>query len=60
MGSQTNLFHTEEGPEQSAVLVAVGAFADPNFPPQDLVYECRKHAWVRLPKGVEAFDKDPV
>jgi hypothetical protein len=29
----TTVFHTEEGHEQSSVAVAVGAFADPRFPP---------------------------
>ena len=57
----TNLFHTEQGPhERSYVSVAVGAFADPSFPaPQDSVYECRRHSWVRLPEGITAYDKDP-
>lgn len=55
----SNVFHTEEG-DESAVSVAVGAFADPAFPPpQDSVYECRRHAWVRLPKGVAAYAQDP-
>ena len=56
----TNLFHTEEGREQSSVSVAVGAFADPSFPPpEDSVYECRRHAWVQLPAGIATHDKDP-
>ncbi|MCB1507153.1 MAG: GFA family protein [Hyphomicrobiaceae bacterium] len=56
----TNLFHTEEGREANSVAVAVGAFADPNFePPQDSVYECRRHAWVQLPADVVGYDKNP-
>ena len=56
----TNLFHTEEGIERSGVSVAVGAFADPSFPPpEDAVYDCRRHPWVRLPPGVRTYDKDP-
>ncbi len=56
----TNLFHTEDGYEQSSVSVAVGAFADPNFPsPRVSVYDCRRHPWVRLPAGVQVYDKDP-
>jgi hypothetical protein len=56
----TNLFHTEEGYEQTSVGVAVGAFADPSFPPpQDSVYECRRHRWVRLPPGVRSHERDP-
>jgi hypothetical protein len=44
-----------------SVGVAVGAFGDPDFPPPRLsLYECRKHAWVQLPPGVETFDKDPA
>ena len=57
----TNLFHTEEGHEDSSVSVAVGSFADPSFPPpRASVYGCRRHDWVRLPDGIEAYDKDPT
>jgi hypothetical protein len=32
------------------VAVAIGAFADPGFPPPTVsVYEVRKHAWVNSP-----------
>jgi hypothetical protein len=56
----TNLFHTEEGVE-GGVSVAVGAFADPDFPPPRYsIYDCRRHPWVQLPPGTIAFDKDPV
>ena len=56
----TNLFHTEEGYETRSVSVAVGAFADPGFPPPQVsVYDSRRHPWVQLPPGVEAYDKDP-
>ena len=56
----SNLFHTEEGFEDQGVSVAVGCFADPDFPPpRDSVYTCRKHAWVQLPPGVSAYDNDP-
>ena len=55
----STVFHTEEGHEGS-VSVAVGAFADPEFPaPRVSVYECRRHSWVQLPAGITAFDKDP-
>jgi|SRR5690606_37711293 hypothetical protein len=55
----TNLFHTEEGVDDS-VSVAVGAFADPSFPaPQASVYDCRRHPWVRLPPGTVTYEKDP-
>ncbi len=55
----TTVYHTEEGQDQS-VSVAVGAFADSNFPaPQVSVYDSRRHPWVLLPPGTEAFEKDP-
>lgn len=56
----STVFHTEEGVESGGVSVAVGAFADPNFPPPQVsVYESRRHPWVQLPAGVEAYAKDP-
>jgi hypothetical protein len=55
----TNLFHTEVG-VTGGVAVAVGAFADPTFPPPQVsVYDCRRHPWVVLPPGTVAFAKDP-
>jgi hypothetical protein len=57
----TTLFHTEEGHEGTSVAVAVGAFADPSFPPpRASVYECRRHDWVQLPSGTARYDKDPA
>jgi hypothetical protein len=65
----TNLFHTEvfrtkdggEADEQSSVGVAVGAFADPSFPPpQASIYDCRRHPWVQLPQGTILYEKDPT
>lgn len=54
----TNLFHTPEGIDD-VVLVAVGGFADPAFPPpQDSVYSCRRHAWVTLPPYLIVYEKD--
>ena len=56
----TTVFHTEEGYENRSVAVAVGAFADPSFPPPEVsVYDCRRHSWVQLPPGIEVHDKDP-
>jgi hypothetical protein len=56
----TTVFHTEEGFEDRSVAVAVGAFADPGFPPpRDSVYDCRRHPWVQLPPGTRIHDKDP-
>jgi hypothetical protein len=57
----STVFHTEEGQEHAYVAVAVGAFADPSFPPpQDSVYDCRRHSWVQLPPGTKTYEKDPV
>ena len=56
----TTLFHTEEGEDPARVSVAVGAFADPDFPPPTVsVYDSRRHPWVQLPARVRAYDKDP-
>ena len=39
------------------VTVAVGAFADPQFPqPRVSVYEEHQHAWLRLPDDMEHLD----
>jgi hypothetical protein len=39
------------------ISVAVGAFADPQFPPPLVsVYEERKHPWVTTPKSVRHID----
>jgi hypothetical protein len=55
----TTVFHTEVGYDRS-VSVAVGAFADPQFPaPRVSVYDCRRHPWVQLPPGTTTFEKDP-
>ena len=55
----TTVFHTEVGYDKS-VSVAVGGFADPQFPaPQVSVYDCRRHPWVDLPDGITRFEKDP-
>jgi hypothetical protein len=51
----STVFHTQEGRENEEVLVAVGAFADPSFPPpQDSIYGNRRHPWVQLPPGIES------
>ena len=45
---------------EGRVSVAVGAFADPSFPPpEDSVYESRRHPWVQLPESVTRYDTDP-
>jgi hypothetical protein len=37
-------------------ILAVGAFADPNFPaPSVSIFEESKHAWIQLPDGMKRF-----
>jgi hypothetical protein len=56
----TTVFHTEEGCEARSVGVAVGALADPDFPPPQVsVYNCRRHPWVHLPPGITTYATDP-
>ena len=56
----STVFHTEDGHNES-VSIAVGAFADANFPaPRVSIYERRRHPWVQLPPGMRTFDKDPA
>jgi hypothetical protein len=48
----TVFYLNSENPD--LVAIAVGAFADPEFPPPTTsVWESRKHDWVTLPPGVE-------
>lgn len=40
--------------------VAIGAFADPDFPPpEQAVFMQDKHSWLTLPEGLVAFDRNP-
>jgi hypothetical protein len=46
----TVFWHLSSAPD--LVAVAVGAFADPQFPaPRFSVYEGRRHHWISLPAG---------
>ena len=41
--------------------MAVGAFADPNFPPPTYsVWEESNHAWVHLPDGIQQFQQGRI
>ena len=47
-------WHADGRPDH--VGVAIGCFADPNFPrPQYSVWEETKHGWVGLPPGAQHF-----
>jgi hypothetical protein len=48
----------DHGGGEGSVAVAVGAFADPGFPPPTVsVYATRRHPWVSLPPSiVERWD----
>ena len=40
--------------------VAIGAFADPDFPcPEQSVWTRDKHHWLDLPEGMASFDANP-
>jgi tetratricopeptide (TPR) repeat protein len=50
-GSQ--VFYTEPS-EPDLVVVSVGSFADPSFPPPaESGYDSRRHPWVGLPESVQ-------
>jgi hypothetical protein len=50
-GSQ--VFYTEPT-EPDLIVVSVGAFADPSFPPPtESGYDSRRHPWIRLPDTIE-------
>jgi hypothetical protein len=50
-GSQ--VFYTEPS-EPDLVVVSVGSFADPSFPPPtESGYDSRRHPWVRLPESID-------
>jgi hypothetical protein len=52
-GSQ--VFYTEPS-EPDLVVVSVGSFADPTFPPPtESGYDSRRHPWVSLPDSVQRF-----
>ena len=45
----------------SMVGVAVGAFADPDFPaPVQATWDVRQHRWLRLPVEVASYPRSPV
>jgi hypothetical protein len=47
------VYYQLEGQEET-IAIAVGAFADPQFPPPTFsVWEEDKHAWVSLPENME-------
>ena len=52
----STVFYELEG-IPDAIAVAVGAFADPAFPPPRVsVYESRRHPWVSVPEDAEHID----
>ena len=60
-GSQ--VFYTEPD-EPDRIVVSVGSFADPSFPPPTTSgYDSRRHPWVGLPDSIQQFAPelwDPV
>jgi hypothetical protein len=52
-GSQ--VFYTEPT-EPDLIVVAVGSFADPTFPPPtESGYDSRRHPWIGLPETIERY-----
>ena len=52
-GSQ--VFYTEPT-EPDLIVVAVGSFADPSFPPPtESGYDSRRHHWVELPSSIQRY-----
>ena len=52
-GSQ---FFTTEPSEPDLLVVSVGWFADPTFPPPtESGYDSRRHPWVHLPDSIRRF-----
>ena len=50
------VFYTEPD-EPDDVVVMIGAFADPTFPPpSESSYGSRKHAWLALPEAMKHYD----
>jgi hypothetical protein len=60
-GSQ--VFYTEPH-DEDLIVVSVGSFADPSFPPPtESGYDSRRHLWVQLPESIQRFAPelwDPV
>ncbi len=60
-GSQ--VFYTEPT-EPDLIVVSVGSFADPSFPPPtESGYDSRRHPWVGLPESIHRYSTelwDPV
>jgi hypothetical protein len=55
-GSQ--VFYTEPA-EPDLIVVSIGSFADPSFPPPtESGYDSRRHAWIGLPDTIERYDPD--
>jgi hypothetical protein len=53
-GSQ--VFYTEPT-EPDLIVISVGSFADPTFPPPtESGYDWRRHSWLELPDTIERFD----
>ncbi len=52
-GSQ--VFYTEPD-EPDLIVLSVGSFADPSFPPPtESSYDHRRHRWVQLPDSIQRF-----
>ena len=52
----SNVFYTEPD-EPDLIVVSVGSFADPSFPPPtESGYDSRRHRWLEVPATIEGPD----
>ncbi len=52
----SNVFYTEPD-EPDLIVVSVGSFADPSFPPPtESGYDSRRHRWLEVPATIERPD----
>ncbi len=53
----TSLYWEADG-RPDAYMLAVGSFADPNFPPPSVsTFEESRHSWMQLPAGTQRFQR---
>lgn len=54
----TNIYFKVPGLLPNMIGIAVGCFADPDFPaPEMSVFGKRRHRWAQVPKGVPAYEE---
>jgi hypothetical protein len=55
----STVFHTRDEEEPRYAMVSVGCFGDPLFPqPQESHFDCRRHPWLQMPKGIVTHERN--